>query len=312
MERRFRQVDRLTSRENSYNAYYNSVGCGLVTPNYTEFGWGLMRGPESTWKELYDFLHERLPTLTRQEGSEAAIETDPNHRPLYAPISNLSNMRATKILKELQPILEAWSGIELVPSTAYGLRVYRNTSKLFMHVDRRDTHVISAIFHIDHDKESEPWPLAIESFDGTTVEVSLEPGDMLLYESSKCMHGRPRQFNGRFYTSLFVHYAPKEPNDDTVSERIHYRIPPHWKESVVDPSDSADPVEELIMIDTFAKEPSCEYGWCALEKGTVQLKGPAPGYGKVLTGGHQIQELGLPEFLTRAKEIKNCDCCWGA
>lgn len=39
-----------------------------------------------------------------------------------------------------------------------------------MHVDKIEDHVISAILHVGHeyDDESEPWPLVIESFDGTT------------------------------------------------------------------------------------------------------------------------------------------------
>ena len=61
----------------------------------------------------------------------------------------------------------------------------------------------------DNDKGSEPWPILIESFDGNIAEVALESGDMLFYESSKCMHGRPRKFKGRFYSSLFIHYSSR-------------------------------------------------------------------------------------------------------
>ena len=38
--------------------------------------------------------------------------------------------------------------------------------------------------------------------------VNLEPGDMLFYESAKCMHGRPRPFKGKYYSSIFIHYLP--------------------------------------------------------------------------------------------------------
>ena len=79
-----------------------------------------------------------------------------------------------------------------------------------MHVDISRSHVISCILHIDHDPESEPWPIAIEDFQGNTNEVVLESGDMLFYESSKCLHGRPRRFNGKWYSSVFIHYYPAE------------------------------------------------------------------------------------------------------
>ena len=39
-------------------------------------------------------------------------------------------------------------------------------------------------------------------------EVDLQPGEMLFYESAKCAHGRPRKMKGRWYSSLFMHYAP--------------------------------------------------------------------------------------------------------
>ena len=80
-----------------------------------------------------------------------------------------------------------------------------------MHIDKPNTHVISSILHIDHSDDSEPWPLVIEDFQGKTNEVYLESGDLLFYESSKCFHGRPKKFNGSWYTSVFSHYYPASP-----------------------------------------------------------------------------------------------------
>jgi hypothetical protein len=111
-----------------------------------------------------------------------------------------------KVLNELKPFHEEWSGVELKPSIAYGLRVYKNGSALTMHTDRIDTHVISSILHVDRDYGgAEPWPIVIEGVDGVTAEVDLKPGQMLFYESAKCTHGRPRTFKGNWYTSMFIH-----------------------------------------------------------------------------------------------------------
>ena len=187
----------------------------------------------------------------------------------------------------IQPIAEAWSGTELVGSMAYGLRIYRNESTLNMHLDRCETHVISAILHVGHDEDSEPWPLVIEGFDGTTNEVTLESGDMLLYESSKAAHGRPKPFNGSWYSSLFIHYYPVD--WDGVKKRMdaHYRVPPTWKQKI--PSDE----EDLIVSDTSLKEPQCTYSWCAM-RNTVAYSGPAEGYGKVMTAGRAVTVLDIP------------------
>jgi hypothetical protein len=47
-------------------------------------------------------------------------------------------------------------------------------------VDKIEDHVISAILHVGHeyDDEDEPWPIVIESFDGSTAAVTLEAGEM--------------------------------------------------------------------------------------------------------------------------------------
>ena len=36
----------------------------------------------------------------------------------------------------------------------------------------------------------------------------MEPGEALLYESARCMHGRPVPLRGKEYSNIFVHYRP--------------------------------------------------------------------------------------------------------
>jgi len=115
---------------------------------------------------------------------------------------------AKEVLTTMLPMHEEWSGTKLNPVIAYGLRIYTNNTNLLMHTDKVSDHVISSIVHVGHDPDSEPWPLVIEGFDGRTSEVILEEGEMLFYESAKCLHGRPTHFNGEWYTSIFVHYKP--------------------------------------------------------------------------------------------------------
>lgn len=44
--------------------------------------------------------------------------------------------------------MEAWAGVKLKNSAIYGIRVYRRGSSLVNHVDRSDTHIISAIINV--------------------------------------------------------------------------------------------------------------------------------------------------------------------
>ena len=57
-------------------------------------------------------------------------------------------------MEQLRPLAEEWSGVKrLNPANVYGIRVYQNGSTLNYHTDTPDTHIVSAIFHIDHDTD---------------------------------------------------------------------------------------------------------------------------------------------------------------
>ena len=54
-----------------------------------------------------------------------------------------------------------------------------------MHEDRTDTHIISAIINVDQDHD---WPLFIQcGRDAPVREVVMKKGDMLFYESARCL-----------------------------------------------------------------------------------------------------------------------------
>jgi prolyl 4-hydroxylase len=40
------------------------------------------------------------------------------------------------------------------------------------------------------------------------VNVTMEPGDMVLYESGSLTHGRPYPLRGNFYANTFIHFQP--------------------------------------------------------------------------------------------------------
>ena len=77
------------------------------------------------------------------------------------------------------------------------------------HVDRVETHVISAILQIHKELDgAEDWPLEIVGMDGLVRQIYLEPGDMLLYESTTLIHGRPTPFQGKVFANIFAHFKP--------------------------------------------------------------------------------------------------------
>jgi prolyl 4-hydroxylase len=53
---------------------------------------------------------------------------------------------------------------------------------------------------VDQDVD-EPWPVEVYSHDGKAYNVTMEPGDMVLYESHTVLHGRPFPMKGKYYVS---------------------------------------------------------------------------------------------------------------
>ena len=60
--------------------------------------------------------------------------------------------------------------------------------------------VSSAIIQVAQDID-EPWPVEVIAHDGTAHNISMLPGDMVLYESHSVLHGRPFPLKGRHYVS---------------------------------------------------------------------------------------------------------------
>jgi hypothetical protein len=293
--RRFDQLSRISDLDDKYNGYMSVLHAALLAPNFTEYGWGLTRAPPDLVIALVDNLKRGLASedTPEEDARHPVSEEYPLMRPLMVPNERLND----RAMIEMKHMHEAWSGVELIANNAYGLRVYRNQSKLLMHIDESATHVISSILHVGHDPDGEPWPLIIEDLRGNTNEVYLEAGDMLLYESSKCFHGRPRRYVGGWYSSLFTHYYPVGWDDveEGIEMKAHYRVPPDWSEEA--PKEGGEGGEggaaELVVSETSFSEPDCMEGWCGLVDTIVWERPEGLEYGQVLSGDGKVRSLGL-------------------
>jgi prolyl 4-hydroxylase len=103
--------------------------------------------------------------------------------------------------------MEQWSRTPLIPTYVYGVRRYMRGATLKVHRDRSTTHVFGATLNIAQQVD-EAWPLIIKDHFGRSHEVTLQPGEMLLYESARLPHGRPKPLCGEFYAGVFAHYRP--------------------------------------------------------------------------------------------------------
>ncbi|CAB9525079.1 expressed unknown protein [Seminavis robusta] len=254
MDKRFKQVLEMDNRHKKYDGWMQTVNMAFLAPNFTEYGMGLVRAPEDLTLTLQHEIRTAIKDgKTRKEHSIDAIG-GPNGCD-FVDRPDLTQ----RVVTELQPYTEAWVGMPLHPVLAYGFRLYLNESDLNMHVDKAQTHIISMIYHIDRSEDSQPWPVLIEDFKGNTHEIELQPGDILFYESSKCLHGRPSKYYGSWYTSVFVHYYPTNGWMDTDHNmECHYAIPPWW-DTEVPPQDKTQ--EPLDILGTSFKEHNCPNEW---------------------------------------------------
>jgi prolyl 4-hydroxylase len=181
-------------------------------PKLTEKGFKVVKCPDVAWgliQDAYNILKDKK-TEEKFENKENVIIGGGSD---ILSFEHLPSIRAT-IHKELQPLHEEFCGVSIEPSFIYGIRSYTKGATLINHVDRVETHHISSIIIVDkdlrcgcqHKKFADDWPLDIQDHDGNWHKVYAEVGDIILYESAICEHGRQEPFGGEYFRNFFVHY----------------------------------------------------------------------------------------------------------
>jgi prolyl 4-hydroxylase len=180
-------------------------------PKLTELGFKVVKVPTDTWRliqEAYQLL-QNVKTVENWDGMENFIH-DKEGKPADLEIFNMDNcFRIKEIIQdELQPIHEEFIGYKekLKPKWIYGIRSYKKDSILEMHTDTLETHHISSIIIVDK-KVNKDWPLDIQDHNGNWHKIYAEPGDMILYESAICKHGRTEPFDGEYFRNFYTHYT---------------------------------------------------------------------------------------------------------
>jgi len=233
MTRREIELQHIPGANERWENYMQYTQSRMV-PRFTEVGFEVIQTPPAVHAKLKAAVDEGLK---RWDQLREERQIDAVYTPIPSKFIDLYGLDNEAML-ELRQLHEEWSGIsELVPTSAYGVRLYRNGSALAMHYDKIFTHVISSIVHIAHeyDDDSEPWPIEIEDHNGQLHAVSLKAGEMLFYESAACLHGRRQTLKGKYYASIFVHYMPKEKSIwDFSLEDVINNVPPHWRQGVIE------------------------------------------------------------------------------
>ena len=106
-----------------------------IVPKFTEKGFAVHRTPVHLQARLRKVMRDaidRWDELPEELGVSDSIYNANNINPKFIdwkPIWDVTH-------KELLPLHERWAGVELFPTSIYGIRLYRNLSSLVMHYDK--------------------------------------------------------------------------------------------------------------------------------------------------------------------------------
>lgn len=228
--------------------------------NYTDIGFKKIRAPEAMFNMLKKFWEENKDKKTNENWPKGNTYTNHWLAPTYmVSVENTKLRGGGSVLKQMiwdaaRDTIQEWTGEELTQCSLYGIRVYTEGAILATHVDRMPL-ISSAIVNVDQDVD-EPWPIEVIGHDGRAHNVTMEPGDMVLYESHSILHGRPFPLKGRFFANVFIHFEPTghtlrhtgEDHDTDVNDKYakavkrrqggheqeHDGLPPYIKDGTVE------------------------------------------------------------------------------
>jgi prolyl 4-hydroxylase len=197
--------------------------------NYTELGYTKIRAPAHVFKLIQEFWEANKGKEKMERWPQGNIYT--NHWDYPSEIVSVEDPQMVgggSVLKQhiwnaARDTISEWTGQALAECSLYGIRVYKEGSILATHVDRLPL-VSSAIINVDQDVD-EPWPLEVIGHDGIARNITMLPGDLVLYESHSILHGRPFPLKGRFMANVFIHFEPVGP----VNGKMDYNgdLPPY-------------------------------------------------------------------------------------
>ena len=183
-----------------------------VEPKVAEFIYNYFLMKRQVARTLFD---KRYISQFTEEWGTWADQQVPNTYSHYADIA------METLLLRTQPIMEKKTGLKLNPTYSYA-RIYKAGDILHRHKDRFSCE-ISTTLNLGGDE----WPIFISpkdnvgAPDGKTItaasnakgiEVTLEPGDMLMYRGCILEHWR-EVFTGKDCGQVFLHYNDANSKD---------------------------------------------------------------------------------------------------
>jgi prolyl 4-hydroxylase len=233
--------------------------------NYTELGFKKIRTPRIVYDALLSYYRTNKAQRKLEKWSRGYTYTNHWDSPTYMiSVEDETHEGGGLQFKEfiwnsINPIIEEWIGHKLRPTSLYGIRVYTNNSILATHVDRLPL-VTSCIINVDQEGMTEPWELEVYDHSGKAHNVTMEPGDLVLYESSTVLHGRPFPMNGVNYANIFIHFEPLD------HEEMNHRALPSYELAKAAAKGEMEKVQKIIGSEPNSIHERDPNGWTPLHE----------------------------------------------
>jgi len=204
-----RRRDETTVDNGQRNAFLASA-----FPRFTKYGIKLLKIPPELMKWLDDFIDSQNNRLKKTETWDAESTQVSFHASPTEMISldHVGHVKEQMGKDYIQPLVEGWSNTpDLELTSFYGVRRYFKDAVLANHVDRADTHWLSATLSVRKEGpkgDNRTWPLEVILFNGERVRFEHRQGEMILYESVSVIHGRPYKNPGPNHLGAFCHFRP--------------------------------------------------------------------------------------------------------
>jgi len=179
--------------------------------NFTEIGFQKQRTPSALSKQLSTYWEENHHIGLEKFEKWPIGSTYLNHWSSPTYMLNLPPNLQTYLTDTITPIVQTFLNLkeDVMVSSMYGIRTYESDSVMSPHVDLLPF-VATAVLNVAQllGEDGEDWPLELYAHDGNAYNVTLSPGDMLLYEGHSIIHGRPFPFVGEYYANIYIHFEP--------------------------------------------------------------------------------------------------------
>jgi hypothetical protein len=131
-------------------------------PRYTKEGYMKIPMPDEIYDRMKAFYKRQEHTRFTEKWPLDACQTNFHEKPMSMVYLDNEAYERDRIGKMVAPLLAKWTGThDLELTSFYGIREYHRGNELHMHIDRIESHAISAILNIAQEGMEEDWLLEV-------------------------------------------------------------------------------------------------------------------------------------------------------